>query len=271
MSPVDYKTSHNKASKRAQRQTTKYSYYEGESSDIDHTKDPDIIMHDAVLDGYDIQFGIETLKPDEDEIMRGNKIEREENETTIVNNSPIDQETLKSRQNILARLNYLNSEFLRKKDEIFKEKLKQIDEEIKAVREGTHPEFEERLQQIIEKRDQKLERHSLALISRQNSIQREYETETSRIEEYYQTQRQAINDRIIAEIEEKKRKLAEDYESYDIHNDTNMEGTLRSHSQRRLRTRTTHEVESEANEDLAEMGLSGSAIRKSAATNSKKK
>ncbi|CAG8572589.1 2424_t:CDS:2 [Diversispora eburnea] len=255
MSPVDYKASHNKSSKRAQRQTTKHSYYEGESSDIDHTRDPDIIMHDAVLDGCDIQFGIETLKPDEDEFVRGNKIEQ----------------TLKSRQNILARLSYLNSEFFRRKDEIFKEKLKQIDEEIKAVREGTHPEFEERLQQIIDKRDQKLERHSLAFISRQNSIQKEYETETSRIEEYYQTQRQAINDRIIAEIEEKKRKLAEDYESYDIHNDTAMEGTLRSHSQRRLRTRTTHEVESEANEDLAEMGLSGYAIRKSTATNSKKK
>ncbi|RHZ79567.1 hypothetical protein Glove_144g75 [Diversispora epigaea] len=244
MSPADYKASHNKASKRAQRQTAKPSYYEGESSDIDHTRDPDIIMHSAILDGDDNQFGIETLRIVEDEIMRGTKLEREENETSTANNSsPIDQETLKSRQNILTKLNYLNSEFSRRKDEIYKEKLKQIDEEIKAVREGTHPEYEERLQQIIDKRDQKLERHSLALISRQKSIQKEYETETTRIDEYYQTQRQAINDRIIAEIEEKKRKLAEDYESYDIHNDTAMEGTLRSHPQRRLRTRTTHEVE----------------------------
>lgn len=46
-----------------------------------YTRDPNI-MHDVILDGGDNQFGIETLKPDEDEIMRGTKTEREENETS---------------------------------------------------------------------------------------------------------------------------------------------------------------------------------------------
>lgn len=62
---------------------------------------------------------------------------------------------------------------------------------------GTHPEFEERLQQIIDKRDQKLERHSLALNSRQKSIQKEYETETLRIDEYYQVRNYMPNFTII--------------------------------------------------------------------------
>ncbi|CAG8591501.1 13311_t:CDS:2, partial [Cetraspora pellucida] len=174
---------------------------------------------------------------------------------------------------------------------IFNEQLRHIDEEIKAVREGTHPEFEERLQQIIDKREQMLEQHALALTYQRQCIQKEYEAETLRLEESYQAQRQAVNDRLIAEVEERKRKLSEDYESYDIHNDVAMDGTMRTHTQRRLRTRTTQEVEvkvkkqkiatrpsvsyklcdSDINEDLAEIGLSGFANRKSAASYSKKK
>ncbi|CAG8520962.1 2440_t:CDS:2, partial [Acaulospora morrowiae] len=235
MPPSDHKASHNKASKRAQRQTAKPSYYEGESSDVDQTQDHDNMMHDTVLDGNDSQFGIETLKPDEDEITKGSKVEREENETStgmLSTGASIDHETLKSRQNVLGRLNYLNSEFNKKKDEIYTERLKHLDEEIKAVREGTHPEFEERLQQIIDKRERAIESHALALIYRRQCIQKEFEAETLRVDEYYQAQRQLVNDRLITDIEEKKRKLAEDYESYDINNDTAMEGTLRGHPQR---------------------------------------
>ncbi|CAG8565736.1 11879_t:CDS:2, partial [Acaulospora colombiana] len=220
MPPSDHKATHNKASKRAQRQTaTKHSYYEGESSDIDQTQEHENMMHDAVLDGNDTQFGAETMKPEEEETTKGSKVEREENEASTASTSnPIDHETLKSRQSVLGRLNYLNSEFNKKKDEIYSERLKHIDEEIKAVREGTHPEFEERLQQIIDKRDRAIESQELALTYRRQCIQKEFEAETLRVDEYYQTQRQLVNDRLIADIEEKKRKLAEDYESFDINN-----------------------------------------------------
>lgn len=51
---------------------------------------------------------------------------------------------------------------------------------------GTHPEFEERLQQIIDKREQMLEQHALALNYQRQCIQKEYEAETLRLEESYQ-------------------------------------------------------------------------------------
>ncbi|CAG8565834.1 16666_t:CDS:2 [Racocetra fulgida] len=161
-------------------------------------------MQDTVLDGSDSQFVIETSKTD-DEAIKGIKPEREDAESSA--------------------------------SMIFNEQLKHIDEEIKAVREGTHPEFEERLQQIIDKREQMLEQHALALNYQRQCIQKEYEAETLRLEESYQAQRQAVNDRLIAEVEERKRKLSEDYEN------VAMDGTMRTHTQRRLRTRTTQEVE----------------------------
>ncbi|CAJ0651322.1 6581_t:CDS:2 [Entrophospora sp. SA101] len=171
----------------------------------------------------------------------------------------------KRRLEILEKLKKLKEEEINKKDEIYITKLNQCDQEIKALREGIHPEYEERLQQLIEKREQTLEKIRLHKNYKIQCVQKMFDLETQLVEDNYLAEKRGLREQILADLEERRKKINEDFESYDVASDANIESGLRFHPQRRLRTRVKEEteftrplvstrlLENEINEDLAEI------------------
>ncbi|CAH1756289.1 10371_t:CDS:2 [Entrophospora sp. SA101] len=145
----------------------------------------------------------------------------------------------KRRLEILEKLKKLKEEEINKKDEIYITKLNQCDQEIKALREGIHPEYEERLQQLIEKREQTLEKIRLHKNYKIQCVQKMFDLETQLVEDNYLAEKRGLREQILADLEERRKKINEDFESYDVAS----ESGLRFHPQRRLRTRVKEETE----------------------------
>ncbi|CAG8524940.1 11083_t:CDS:10 [Funneliformis mosseae] len=230
--------------KRAKRQTaTKPNYFEGNSSDIDSPEDYDPMMTDTAFDGGDPEFGIEPMRIDEDESMKRYD-EREEGEVSEEHReTAVDQKKEKKRQEIIDRIEKLQKEFNSKKDEIFKDSIRQIDYDIRAMREGTHPEYEERLQQLIDRREQTLEKAKLYKNYRLGCVEKMFDAETRQVEEDYMLEKQGLKEQMLADMDERRKKLKEDYESFDITSDAAMDGNPRYHPQRKLRARQKEDTE----------------------------
>lgn len=279
-------------SKRAKRQTaTKPNYFEGNSSEIDSPEDYDPMMTDTAFDGGDSEFGVEPMRIDDEESMRRFNDEREEGEASEDHReTQVDQKKEKKRQEILDRIERFQKEFISRKDEIFKESIRQINQDIKAMREGTHPEYEERLQQLIDKREQTLEKARLYRDYRLECVEKMFDAEQRQVEEDYLAEKQGLKEQMLADMDERRKKLKEDFESFDITSDAAMDGNQRYHPQRKLRARQKEDtevkvkktkvtvrpsvsarlLESEINDDLAEIGKV-SPIRKLVPSHHKKK
>ncbi|CAI2165496.1 1988_t:CDS:10 [Funneliformis geosporum] len=231
-------------SKRAKRQTSsKPNYFEGNSSDIDSQEDYDPMMNDTAYDGGDPEFGIEPMRIDDDESMKRYD-EREEGEASEEHRETVvDQKKEKKRQEILDRIEKLQKEFINKKDEIFKDSIRQIDYDIRTMREGTHPEYEERLQQLIDKREQTLEKARFYRDYRLGCVERMFDAEKRQVEDDYMLEKQGLKEQMLADMDERRKKLKEDYESFDITSDAAMDGNPRYHPQRKLRARQKEDTE----------------------------
>lgn len=158
------------------------------------------------------------------------------------------------------------------------------------MREGTHPEYEERLQQLIDKRKQTLEKARLYRDYRLECVEKMFDAETRQVEEDYLAEKQGLKEQMLADMDERRKKLKEDFESFDITSDAAMDGNPRYHPQRKLRARQKEDTEvkvkktkvtvrpsvsarlaeNEINDDLAEIGKV-SPIRKLVPSHHKKK
>ncbi|CAG8514452.1 8645_t:CDS:2 [Paraglomus occultum] len=218
MPPSAIKSTHQIKSKRAQRQTASNpNYYEPESSEGE-IEDYDMIQDDSAYDDgrYD--------KPDRKKKHRATSSE--------------------FHSDINERLYKMNMQLENDKDILYQQYLAQFDKELKEIQDGTNSDFQESLQELIEIRDNTVTKAELYREYLLECVKRMYEAEASQAEEDYSTEKQGLKEKMLAEVEERRRKLKEDKDSYDLLHDVTVETAPRQHSQRKLRgTKAKDEVE----------------------------
>ncbi|KAJ3097488.1 hypothetical protein HDU97_004855 [Phlyctochytrium planicorne] len=117
------------------------------------------------------------------------------------------------------RLEALSRDFLENKERIYFDKLAEIKQELKEILDGTHEEFEERVAILDIERQQAIH---------QAELYRDYQLECA--DKLYQMEKElclqefaGLKDRILASLEDKKRKLKEDRDNFVITNDISLD------------------------------------------------
>ncbi|ORX58829.1 hypothetical protein DM01DRAFT_1333451 [Hesseltinella vesiculosa] len=147
-----------------------------------------------------------------------------------------DNRRLKRRKDLNQRVEFLNNEFLKHKERLFGEKLMMIQTEIDQALNDTHTKYQEGLL-MLETIRQKSMTDSRMFRDYQKSVtDKQFLLEIRQAEEEYLTEKHEIREKLFAVLEDKRRKLKEDKDNYDLTFDVMMETQARS-NKRSLRKR----------------------------------
>ncbi|KAJ2714193.1 hypothetical protein H4R19_001856 [Coemansia spiralis] len=151
---------------------------------------------------------------------------------------PVPRGTAQSlRSKIAERLLQVDREALVTRERRYQQKGDEIQNELTMVLRGAHPVFVEGVARLATERDRTIEsaeynhQYLVAL------YERVYREEREQAEEEYLAEKQAIHNRIAADIEERRRRLREDKDGLDITADFVFEPGARASSKRNLRKR----------------------------------
>ncbi|GAB5585818.1 hypothetical protein Unana1_00718 [Umbelopsis nana] len=138
------------------------------------------------------------------------------------------------------RLAWLDKDFEDAKEDIYRERLRNLQEELQAIQDGTHSAFQEIVRDLEEMRDKAIADAKAFGDYQLECVQKQYEMDSEAVEEEYQYEKQNLHDMMMAAIAEKKKQIVEDRDdigerSSELVRDT----TYRSTSKRNLRKRTT--------------------------------
>ncbi|KND02757.1 uncharacterized protein SPPG_01840 [Spizellomyces punctatus DAOM BR117] len=115
------------------------------------------------------------------------------------------------------RLERLNRDFLHNKERIFQDKLGTFKQDIQTLSQGTHPEFTDILRVFDQDRQQAVDYAALFRdyqLDCANVIYR-HEHDSTVLE--YKKEKESLREKLLSNLEEKKRKLKEDRENFDMH------------------------------------------------------
>lgn len=116
----------------------------------------------------------------------------------------------------LTQLDALNTDYSSSGVEMHTELLKRAKEELREVQMGTHPEYISQLKLLERARDDEVKSAGLfrdyQLECTQNIYQLEHETAINE----YEAERDGLEDAMLAELEENRRALVEERESFDL-------------------------------------------------------
>ncbi|KAJ2758102.1 hypothetical protein IWQ57_006919, partial [Coemansia nantahalensis] len=141
------------------------------------------------------------------------------------------------RSKIAERLLQVDREALATRERRYQQKGDEIQNELTMVLRGAHPVFQDGVARLAAERDRTIasaeftHQYLLAL------YERAYRREREQAEEEYLAEKQAIHNRIAADIEERRRRLREDKDGLDITADFVFEPGARASSKRNLRKR----------------------------------
>ncbi|RUS27220.1 Sds3-like protein [Jimgerdemannia flammicorona] len=131
------------------------------------------------------------------------------------------------------------------KERIYTDKLKAFQSELRAIQDGTQPEFLERLADLEDTRDTMIDQKRLFRNFQLECAGNQYELETKQAEEEYMAEKQGLREKMLAGVEERRKKLKEDKDNLDISNDVVIESQTRMHK-RNLRKRGMEQNETKA-------------------------
>ncbi|KAJ2805583.1 hypothetical protein H4R20_002038 [Coemansia guatemalensis] len=141
------------------------------------------------------------------------------------------------RSKIAERLRQIDREAFETRERRYQEKAEELQSELAQILRGTHPTFADAVKRLAVERDK-------ALASAEQSHQyvvtlheRMYRQEHAQAEQAHQSEKQAIYERIAADIEERRRRLREEKDSVDISVDFMLDAGVRTSSKRNLRKR----------------------------------
>ncbi|KAI9018404.1 Sds3-like protein [Hyaloraphidium curvatum] len=122
----------------------------------------------------------------------------------------------KRRQDLLERLERLQRDFAENKEKIFLEKLAGFKREIKDLQDGSHPDFREKMKQLIEERDELIRQAELFRDYQLHCATVLYEAEKASAQEDYHNEKQGLKEKMLLDLENKRRKLREERENFDV-------------------------------------------------------
>ncbi|KAJ3033825.1 hypothetical protein HDV00_005790 [Rhizophlyctis rosea] len=124
------------------------------------------------------------------------------------------------------RLDKLNRDFAENKERIFADKIAAFKQEVREVQQGVHPDFEEAMQRLERQRDQTIRQAELFRDYQLERVDILYHQEHQATITEYNNERQGLREKMLNALEDRKRKLREDRESFDLNNfDATIEAT----------------------------------------------
>ncbi|KAJ1740655.1 hypothetical protein H4R22_002842 [Coemansia sp. RSA 1290] len=141
------------------------------------------------------------------------------------------------RSKIAERLQQIDREAFETKEQRYQKKAEEIQNEIVLILRGKHPTFENGVKRLKINHDRMVasaEQHHRYLVS---MYERAFKHEREQAEQAYKNEKQAVFDKIAADIEERRKRLKEEKDSLDINADFVLDSGVRTSSKRNLRKR----------------------------------
>lgn len=146
---------------------------------------------------------------------------REERSTTPASTSvPAvasgDARTNARRANLLAQLQSLDTEFAKKKDRYFHEQLRQLQEDLSRLHDGSHVDFNTQVSDLMDVRNEALYIAREEGMSKLQLARDDYEREVTAANEEFESTRATLKNDLLTHLQNKKRKLEHDKTLSDI-------------------------------------------------------
>ncbi|KAJ2556908.1 hypothetical protein EV175_001685 [Coemansia sp. RSA 1933] len=138
---------------------------------------------------------------------------------------------------ISERLQQIDREAFETEERRYHQRAEDIQNELMLILRGTHPVFVEGVAQLASDRDRAIasaEQNHQYLV---DLYERTYRTEREQAEKAYKSEKQAVYEKIAADIEDRRRRLKEEKDSVDINSDFVFDSGSRSAAKRNLRKR----------------------------------
>ncbi|KAG0792818.1 hypothetical protein G6F16_002969 [Rhizopus arrhizus] len=133
---------------------------------------------------------------------------------------------------------WMDNEFWEQCDDVYREKLQSLQDEIKTIQQGTHSAFKETMADIELKREQTIEYAEHFKDYELSLAKHQFDIEMSIAEDEYKSEKHNLHDVVLQAIEERRKLIKEDKEDVDIDDMFNDVHTRLANSKRNLRKRT---------------------------------
>ncbi|KAI7900543.1 Sds3-like protein [Cokeromyces recurvatus] len=110
----------------------------------------------------------------------------------------------------------MDTEFWEQCDEIYREKLDSLQEELRMIQQGTHSAFQESLNDLEKYRDNTIEDALLFKEYEMGVVKQDYDEETGKVEAEYESERNGLMGVLLQIIEEKKKQVTREDGELDL-------------------------------------------------------
>ncbi|KAJ3069750.1 Sin3 histone deacetylase corepressor complex component SDS3 [Podochytrium sp. JEL0797] len=151
---------------------------------------------------------------------------------TFDSSQPLSKKDKRHRE-FLDRVDLIGRDFAETKERIYFEKLAAFKQELREVQDGTLPEFEQRVAQLEYDRQAAIAKAELFRNYQLECAVQMYKAEKEAYDLEYLNEKQGLRDKILQQLEERRKKLKEDRENFDISHEISPE------SQKTITRKTT--------------------------------
>ncbi|KAI8927180.1 Sds3-like-domain-containing protein [Entophlyctis helioformis] len=157
-------------------------------------------------------------------------------------------------------LNRLDRSFLEHKDEIFHEKINAFKSETREIQQGIHPEYLEAFSMLERERDLAIKQAELFRDYELECAQRIYQLEYEASLAEFNAERDGLREKMLQELDEKKRKLKDDRDSFDVSNDASLENMKAVVGTRKATRQTVQRVEEQQKKEKRRKAPNGPVL-----------
>ncbi|KAJ3026382.1 UNVERIFIED_CONTAM: Sin3 histone deacetylase corepressor complex component SDS3 [Siphonaria sp. JEL0065] len=125
----------------------------------------------------------------------------------------------KRHREFLDRVDLIQRDFSEAKERIYFEKLDAIKQELRDIQDGVHQEFKERVALLEFERSASIRKAELYRNYQLECAIAIYQAEKEAYDQEYLTEKQGLREKILQHLEDRRKKLKEDRENFDISNE----------------------------------------------------